>query len=82
MRKVEELAILNEIGAKVASTLDLDAILSYIMQTVKDIFNVEACSLMLLDEKERLLRFKLSFGKGAKEVKTLSFSADQGLAGW
>ncbi len=82
MKRIEELAILNELGAKVASTLDLDAILAYIMQKVKDVFNVEACSLMLLDEEEKVLRFKVSFGKGAEEVKMLSFSADQGLAGW
>ena len=82
MERVEELATLNEIGAKVASTLELDSILQYIMQKVKDVFQVEACSLMLLDEKERVLRFKVSFGKGAKEVRTLSFPADEGVAGW
>jgi len=82
MERLEELAILNEIGAKVASTLDLEAILAYVMQKVKEVFDVEACSLMLLDEKEWVLRFKVSFGKGAEEVKTLSFSADHGLAGW
>ena len=82
MERVEELAALNEIGAKVASTLDLDVILEYIMQKVKDVFGVEACSLMLLDEAEGMLRFKVSFGKGAEEVRMLSVPADRGLAGW
>lgn len=82
MEKFEELVILNEIGAQVASTLDLDTILAYIMQKVKDVFDVEACSLMLLDEEEQVLRFKVSFGKGAEEARTLSFPANQGLAGW
>jgi len=82
MEKIEELAILSEIGAKVASTLDLDTILAYIMQKVKDVFNVEACSLMLLDEPEHVLRFKVSFGKGAEETRTLTVPADHGLAGW
>jgi len=82
MEKPEELVILNEIGAQVASTLDLDTILAYIMQKVKDVFEAEACSLLLLDDKEQMLRFKVSFGKGAEEARTLSFPSDQGLAGW
>ncbi|HUT16368.1 MAG TPA: ATP-binding protein [Anaerolineae bacterium] len=82
MERFKELEILIEIGSKVASTLDLDAILAYVMQKLKEVFEVEACSLMLLDEEEWVLRFRLSFGTGAEEAKALSFSADQGLAGW
>jgi len=82
MERYKELEILNEIGSKVASTLDLDAILAYVMQKLKEVFQVEACSLMLLDEEKHVLHFKLSFGTGAEEVRALSFSADEGLAGW
>ncbi len=82
LKTVEELVILNEIGAKLASTLELDAILAYVMEKVKQVFGVEACSLMLLDEEKNVLQFKVSTGTGADEVKTLSFPADQGLAGW
>jgi len=82
VERFKELEILIEIGSKVGSTLDLDAILAYVMQKLKEVFEVEACSLMLLDQEEWMLRFKLSFGTGAEEAKALSFSADQGLAGW
>ncbi len=82
MERIEELTLLNEIGAAVSSTLDVDEILQYVMRKVEQVMQVEACSLMLYDPAENVLRFKVSFGTGSDKARTMSFPADQGLAGW
>jgi len=56
-RKVRVLNRLAEISAVLNSTLELDALLGYLMNTAAEITDAEAASVLLWDEKTRELRF-------------------------
>ncbi|OQY25800.1 MAG: hypothetical protein B6I34_01525 [Anaerolineaceae bacterium 4572_32.1] len=58
-RRIAELTVLNEIGQTVSSILDLDQLLKVIMQYIKDVSQVEAGSLFLVDETNYELIFKV-----------------------
>jgi NtrC-family two-component system sensor histidine kinase KinB len=58
-RRVAELTALNEIGRTVSSILDLDQILAVTMQHIKDGSQVEAGSLVLVDEVTKELVFRV-----------------------
>lgn len=55
--KVRVLNRLAEISAVLNSTLELDALLGYLMNTAAEITDAEAASVLLWDEKTRELRF-------------------------
>ena len=59
-RRAQELAALNEIGRAVTSTLDLDSLLARTMEGVNQILNVEAGSVLLVDEETGDLVFRVS----------------------
>ncbi len=79
-RRIQELTTLNEIGETIVSSLDLDETLTAIMQRVNAVFQVEAGSLMLV-ENERLA-FRVSLSPNAEIVKRHTLAMGQGIAGW
>ncbi|MFQ5610905.1 MAG: GAF domain-containing protein [Anaerolineae bacterium] len=79
-RRMAELVALNQIGIAVAATSDLDVTLTSIMRRINLLFQVEAASLLLLEDDT--LRFAVAVGKGADEVKPFSLTMGEGFAGW
>lgn len=81
-KRADELAALNRIATAMASTLDLDQVLVLAMQGINQTLQVEAGSLLLLDEAEGELvpRITLWGAKPARGEMTLSLG--QGVAGW
>lgn len=79
-RRMAELAAFNQIGIALAATRDLDVTLSSIMQRVNALFQVEAASLLLLEEDR--LNFANAVGAGAEEVKPFSLKLGEGIGGW
>jgi len=60
--RATELATLNEVSQTINSTLDLDNVLNLIMSKVVEILDVEAGSLLLLDEESGNLVFQVALG--------------------
>ncbi|MBN1138034.1 MAG: GAF domain-containing protein [Anaerolineae bacterium] len=60
--RAAELATLNEVSQTINSTLDLDNVLNLIMNKVVEILDVEAGSLLLLDEESGDLIFQVALG--------------------
>jgi len=81
-RRLQELAFLNETGQAITSTLDLDRILGVLMDRVRDLLGVDACSIALRDEESGDLIFAAASGEGAETVLGLRLSRGQGIAGW
>ncbi len=79
-RNLRELGALYRIQASINSTLELEWVLQLAMQEVQDLFGVEKCSLMLLDEQTNELFFQVALG--AQPNKQIRFNVDQGIAGW
>ena len=79
-RSIRELGALNRIQASINSTLEVDWVLQLTMQEVQDLFGVEKCSLMLVDEQTNELFFQVALG--TRPDKQVRFNVDQGIAGW
>lgn len=60
--RAAELATLNEVSRTINSTLDLPIVLDLIMNKVVELLNVEAGSLLLVDEESGDLAFKVVLG--------------------
>jgi two-component system NtrC family sensor kinase len=77
-----QLAALNEVGRVVISTLDLDEVLRLAMQSINQIIEAEAGSLLLLDETTSELVFRMSLHGGLRQEAPLTLQIGQGIAGW
>jgi len=64
-----------------SSSLDLKEILPEAMQTIKDMMQCEAASIMLLDDEEKNLVFEVALGEKGNEVKEFRLPVGKGIAG-
>ena len=78
--RIRELSAMNRIQTSINSTLELDWVLRLTIQEVRDLFGVEECSLMFLDESANELYFQV--GLGAQTSKKFRLSIHSGIAGW
>jgi two-component system, NtrC family, sensor kinase len=77
----QELAALHKIASTLTSTLQLDEILSGTTDGIRQILNVEAASLLLLDETRGELVFKKTLGGNPDWIFQYSLKVGQGLVG-
>ncbi len=64
------------------STLSLDPLLRIIIQSATELTHTEACSIMLLDKQTGELRFAHMIGETAADLRNLTVSLDNSIAGW
>jgi len=81
-RKIEELTTLVGVSSMIASELDLDQLLTTIMDLACQVMKAEASSLMLLDEVSNDLAFRVALGEKGEEVKQYRIKIGEGIAGW
>jgi GAF domain-containing protein len=81
-RKIEELTRLNELSRSVVQVLDLDKVLTNIVDAATEILNVETGSVLLLDETKSELVFATSVSNGKANKIPARLHKDQGIAGW
>jgi signal transduction histidine kinase len=80
-RRIQELMTLNKISETiVGSSLDMDETLTAIMERVNAVFQVEAGSILLLENGR--LTFRVSLSQHAEIVKRHTLAVGQGIAGW
>jgi HD-GYP domain-containing protein (c-di-GMP phosphodiesterase class II) len=65
-----------------ASTLDVDALLKRIGQSAEQMFLCEASAIMLLDEDQEHLFFKVATGEKGGVVTKFRVRIGEGIAGW
>ncbi|MBI3920837.1 MAG: GAF domain-containing protein [Armatimonadetes bacterium] len=81
-RKIEELTTLVGVSSMITSELDLDQLLTTIMDLTCHVMKAEASSLMLLDEETNELTFRVALGEKGEEVKQFRVKVGEGIAGW
>ena len=82
-RQVENLSKLVEINGIINSTLNINRLLSIIMEMIKDIMDTETSTLLLFDEDKEELVFKVALGEAGDELKeNYRVQLGQGIAGW
>ncbi len=85
-KKVKALRILTEVSSIISSTLDIQELMSLVMEKAKEILNADACSILIYNKKTDKLEFEVaicgeeSTSELLKEKITLDMG--QGIAGW
>lgn len=72
---------LVEISVTLNSTLDLDRLLQFIIDSAADLLDSEAASILLVDEKTKDLYFAASTGSDPEELAKIPVPLDSSLAG-
>jgi GAF domain-containing protein len=80
-RRARQLAKLNEVGRSLISTLDINPLLTQIMNSAVEILNCEAGSLVMIDENTRELVFEVTVGPIASDFASTRLPAGTGLVG-
>jgi len=65
-----------------SSTLDLEELLRFVMETATQVMRAEAASILLVDEKSGELYFDVALGAAGGRVKQIRLKIGEGLAGW
>lgn len=81
-RQIDELTQLNELSRSVVQALDLEQVLTRIVNQAIKMLNVETGSVLLLDDSETELYFATSVSRGRRIDIPTRLKKDQGLAGW
>lgn len=82
-RQVSNLSKLVEINGIINSTLNINRLLSIIMEMIKDIMETETSSLLLYDDDREELVFKVALGEAGDELREkYRVKLGQGIAGW
>ena len=80
-RQIAELSLINELGKALNSTLDLDAVLHYIVDMISSIVEAERGSLMLFDPESQTLRIAVCKGMERQYADDIQFTLGEGVAG-
>jgi diguanylate cyclase (GGDEF)-like protein len=81
-REAGEVAIFQELGKALTSSLQLDQVLRTIMEKIDEFLRPDNWSLLLLDEAKQELYFELVVGKASPALKDVRIKIGQGIAGW
>ncbi len=81
-RRNSELAFLNQAGQTLNSTLDLDQVLVIVLEKVRRLLGVVACSIWLTDPETNELVCQQSSGPQSEIVRGWRLASGEGLAGW
>ncbi len=81
VRRNQELNTIRQIGSALASsTFDISKVLKYTMDMIREVMNVEAGSLLFLEDNE--LEIAVAFNIKLKSMKKFRLKLGQGIAGY
>ncbi|MEW6417776.1 MAG: GAF domain-containing SpoIIE family protein phosphatase [Nitrospirota bacterium] len=85
-KKVEDLKILTEISTVISSTLDLNELMTLVIEKAKNVMDAEACSILLYNKETDKLEFEVAICKDESTSdilkKKITLDMGQGIAGW
>lgn len=82
-KRIADLTSLIEVSSIISSTLDLEELMSLVMEKAQTVMNAEASSVMLLNEETGKLECQIALGSVQEQVKdTIQLELGQGIAGW
>jgi signal transduction histidine kinase len=79
--RARQLAVLNEVGSSITSTLDLRTVLTNIVSKAMELLNAEAGSLLLVDEEHDELVFEVTLGPAAPDLRGQRLAMSKGIVG-
>ena len=82
VRKSHGLAVLEDIGALIGHSHDLQETLENIVKIVAERMGTEVCSLYLFDPKDERLTLWATTGLERAAIGKVQMTVDEGLTGW
>jgi GAF domain-containing protein len=80
-RRVDNLAVINEVGRALSATLDPEALLNTIVETSAQLLDCDYATIFLLDSQDGRFAPRMSHGYGIEKTKNLRFAQGEGLVG-
>ena len=77
----EDLAVLNDISRAIASTLDLETVLTVSMRGIREFLHAEAGSLALVDDTSGQLIFRKTLSRDQEWILDYTLQPGQGIVG-
>jgi len=81
-RRNRELEVLIEIGKALTSTIELENVLTLIMDQVGRLLKTQSWSLLLRDEETGDLTFEIAVSPAAEKLKGMRVDSGKGVVGW
>ena len=81
-RRNRELEVLIEIGKALTSTVELENVLTLIMDQVGRLLKTQSWSLLLRDEETGNLTFEIAVSPAEEKLKGMKVASGEGIAGW
>ncbi len=82
LRRVQQLDGLHRVISAANSTLDLDASLQTVVETVAEVMHVDACSVFLFDQHTRKLSLRATYGLNTRAIGQIVIKLGEGVTGW
>ena len=80
-RKVKELTSLSEVTQTITNSLDLDTVLSTIINAISRVMGFQICSIKLVDQATQVLKIEVSRGLGEEYLKKNATPVGEGISG-
>ena len=83
--KINRLSAVYDISSALNSTIEVDALLEFILKQTKEMLNVEGVSLLFYDHETEKLYFPIVLSEDEEieaKLKQLRFPIEYGIAGW
>ncbi len=80
--EAEVLTQLLEISRWLGSTIELDALLRKVAETISNLLHPDSCSVMLLDAEGARLSARVTLGKDPKHLRQTGEAIGRGIPGW
>jgi signal transduction protein with GAF and PtsI domain len=80
--KTREVEVLHKISDSISSTLDLEAVLSHIVEIVTDVTKGDACLLYLLSDSREELILRASKNPHPRLIGRITIGLGEGITGW
>jgi diguanylate cyclase (GGDEF)-like protein len=81
-RQMDHLRVFHEVARALTVTLELEDILTTIMDKMAQFFGPERWSMMLADESTQELYYAIAVGEDSESLKGLRVPMGEGVAGW
>src|ERR1700754_1947265 len=79
---MDHLRVFHEVARALTSSLELEEILSPIMNKMAQFFGPERWSMLMVDEKSDQLYYAIAVGENAESLRGLRVPMGEGVAGW
>jgi diguanylate cyclase (GGDEF)-like protein len=79
---MDHLRVFHDVARALTSSLELEEILSAIMNKMAQFFGPERWSMLMVDEKSNQLYYVIAVGENAETLRGLRVPLGEGVAGW